>query len=227
MKKVKESDYYLDVKKWLEKSHLCFKTAINKGLKKYSIIDVIGVTDVGGDLSGEVEMIAVEVKKGAEPFAKASGQALANKVYANRIYLADVRDNQFSPDEIQIASHLGIGLIQIQNQDCKEVLSSPYHKPIEKLNLMLLENLALGKCQLCGSFFEIGDIEQNKFAKLSRENFKKAMKDEKGLMFWNREVDERKRKVGIQQKKAGFTHESRFICPDCIYYFFSQFKVTD
>lgn len=147
MEKVKESDLYPIVESWLRENHLCFKTARNKGLK-YSRIDVIGVKDVGGDLSGEVETIAVEVKRGTEPFAKASGQALANKVYANRSYLADLRDKQFSPDEINIASHLGIGLIHIQNRECKEVLSSPYYKPIEKLNLGLLENLALGKCQL-------------------------------------------------------------------------------
>ncbi|MBI4282926.1 MAG: hypothetical protein HY663_00480, partial [Chloroflexi bacterium] len=152
MRKSKESDLYPVVEKWLKKNHLCFKTAKNKGLD-YSRIDVIGVKDVGGDLSSEVETIAVEVKRGNQPFAKASGQALAYKAYANRIYLADVRDSQFSHDEIHIASHLGIGLIQIQDHGCKEVLSSPYYKPIEKLNLILLENLALGKCQLCGCFF--------------------------------------------------------------------------
>ena len=223
---MKESDLYPDVKKWLEKSHLCFQTAINKGLK-YSKIDVIGVTDVGGDLSGEVETIAVEVKQGTEPFATASGQALANKVYANRIYLADVRDSQFRPDEIYIASHLGIGLIQIKGHDCNEVLSSPYYKPIEKLNLLLLENLALGKCQLCGSFFEIGDVKQSRYAKTTEENLKKAVNDKKGLRFWNRQVDERKRRVGIQTKKDERTYERRFICPDCVSYFFSQFKLED
>ena len=228
MKKLKESDLYPEVEKWLKKSHLCFKTAKNKGLKKYSIIDVIGVTDVGGDLSGEVETIAVEVKRGAEPFAKASGQALANKVYANRIYLADIRDESFSRDEIYIASHLGVGLIQIENQDCREVLTSPYYKPIEKLNLMLLENLALGKCQLCGSFFDIGDIEQNRYSKTTNENLKKALDDEKGLRFWNREIAKRKKKLGIRDVSDKIeSYERRFICHDCIYYFLSQFKVED
>ncbi len=221
MNKVKERDLYPDVEKWLSEKHHCFKTDINKGLK-YSIIDVIGVTDVGGDLSGEIETIVVEVKRGTEPFAKASGQALANKVYANRIYLADLRNSQFSSDEIYIANHLGIGLIQIIGHDCKEVLSSPYYKPIKKLNLKLLENLALGKCQLCGCFFAIGDIEGNKFTNLARENFKKAVNDEKGLMFWNRELAERKNKHGIRETKDGSTYERRFICPDCISYFFSK-----
>ena len=226
MEKLKESDLYPVVKKWLIDSHLCFKTAINKGLKKYSIIDVTGVKDVGGDLSGEVETIAVEVKRGTEPFAKASGQALANKVYANRIYLADIRDESFSRDEIYIASYLGIGLIHIQNKKCKEVLSSPYYKPIEKLNLLLLERLSLGKCQLCGSFFEIADIEQH--SKTTSENLKKALYDEKGLIFWNREVAKRKKKLGVRDVSDKIeSYERRFICPDCIYYFLSQFKVND
>lgn len=223
MGKVKESNLYPVVEKWLRKYHLCFKTAKNKGLS-YSRIDVIGVKDVGGDLSGEVETISVEVKRGTEPFATASGQALGYKVYVNRIYLADLRDKAFSPDEINIASHLGIGLIQIQNGKCKEILSSPSYKPIAKLNFLLLEKLALGKCQLCSSFFEIGDIERNRFSSLARENVKKAIKDGKGLMFWNREVGERKNKVGIRKTENGATYERRFICPDCIYYFISRLK---
>lgn len=220
---MKESKLYPIVEKWLKKNHRCFKTAINKG-KKESRIDVVGVKDIGGDLSGEVEVISVEVKRGTEPFATASGQALGYKVYANKVYLADFREKPFNNDEISIASHLGIGLIQIQKGKCKEILSSPYYKPITKQNLLLLENLALGRCQLCGSFFEIGNIEKNRFSGLARENLEKAIKDEKGLMFWNREVGERKNKLGIRKSKDGSTFERRFICPDCVYYFISQLK---
>lgn len=223
MKKNKESRLYSIVENWLRKYYLCFKTAKNKGLS-YCRIDVIGVRDVGGDLSGEVETIAVEVKNGETPFAKASGQALGYKVYANRIYLADNRSENFIPDEISIASNLGIGLIQIKNDKCKEVLSSPLYKPNPKLNLLLLEKLALGKCQLCESFFEIGDDDSNLYSGLVRENLKKAIKDEKGIIFWNREVAERKNKVGIRKTKDGSTYERRFICPDCIYYFISQLR---
>ncbi len=223
MEKIKERDLYTNVKDWLRENHSCFKTDVDKG-QEYSRIDVVGVTDVGGDLSGEVETIAVEVKQGTGQFAKASGQALGYKVYANRIYLAvDVRANKFNPDEIHIASHLGIGLIQIQNRECKEVLSSPYYKPIEKLNLLLLEKLDLGKCQLCGYFFNIRVNGQNRTSR----NLKKAMSDEKGFIFWNYEVDERKRKAGIissRRRKSNLTYERRLICPDCISSFFSKLK---
>ncbi len=46
-----------------EKHFLCFKTGLNTGLK-YGRIDVVGVRDIGDDLSGEVEIIAIEVKRG-------------------------------------------------------------------------------------------------------------------------------------------------------------------
>jgi hypothetical protein len=218
MNNIKESSLYPIVAKWLEENQLCFKISQNKGLY-YTRFDVVGVKDVGGDLSGEIETIAIEVKKGSEPFTRASGQALAYKIYANRVYLADIRDDQFHPEEIQIASHLGIGLIQIQSKKCREILSSLYYVPVEKFNLWLLENLYLGKCQFCGSYFEIGD-EKNKYRNVTRENIEKALKEEKGIRFWNRILDERKRKVGISTAKDGKTYERRFVCPDCIANFF-------
>ena len=86
---------------------------------------------------------------------------------ANRVYLAEERDHVFSPDEMDIASHLGIGLIQIRNGECFEILSSPFYTPIARLNLLLLETLGLGRCQFCDSFFEIGDT-QNHWSNLIR-----------------------------------------------------------
>src|SRR5437764_15255149 len=99
MKADLENTLYPYVERWLKRHFLCFRTAINKGLR-HSRIDVVGVRDIGGDLSGDVETIAVEVKRGLFPFATASGQTLGYNVYANRVYLADVRDKSFTPDEI-------------------------------------------------------------------------------------------------------------------------------
>jgi hypothetical protein len=61
-------------------------------LLRFGRIDVIGIRDIGGDLSGEVETVAVEVKRGSTPFANACGQTYGYSVYANRVYLADLRD---------------------------------------------------------------------------------------------------------------------------------------
>jgi hypothetical protein len=45
---------------------------------------------------------------------------------------------------------------QIVGKKCSVVLSSPHHDPIKKLNLALIEKMALGRFQFCGTFFEIG-----------------------------------------------------------------------
>jgi len=216
----KESELYPLVERWMRRKFQCFKTVIDKGLK-YGRIDVLGVRDVGGDLSGEIETIAIEVKKGSTPFAKASGQTLGYRVYANRVYLADVRQDSFTTDEIHIASNLGIGLIRLKNKTCQEVLSSPYYQPITKLNLMLLESIAIGKCQFCNSFFEIGDSKNNRFSNVARENLKQAILKEKGMMFWNYEAAYRKNKFHERRAVKQTAYERRYICSECIEVLFS------
>ena len=111
-------------------------------------------------MSGEVETISIEVKRGTEAFATATGQALGYKVYANRVYLADLRDEGFTHEQIEIASHLGVGLIRIVGSRCYEELSSPYYKPSTRMNGLLLERLGLGHCQLCGSTLVEGALTQ-------------------------------------------------------------------
>jgi hypothetical protein len=177
-----EKAYYPLVARWLKRHFLCFKVAVNKGLR-YGRIDVIGIRDIGGDLSGEVETIAVEVKRGSTPFANACGQTFGYSVYANRVYLADLREERFTQDESFIASNLGIGLIQIRGTKFGEVLSSPFYRPIPKMQLRLFEALRLGRCQLCDSVFEICAAEgNNRYTKVTREDLPKAIKEEKGAI---------------------------------------------
>jgi hypothetical protein len=120
---MREADYYPILAKWMKKHFQCFKIGITVGTR-YSRADVVGVRDTGGANSGAVELIVIEVKRGKEPFATASGQAAGYSVYANRVYLADVRKASFTPSELGIASNLGVGLIAIVNKRPKEVLSS-------------------------------------------------------------------------------------------------------
>lgn len=222
-----EKTYYPLVARWLERHFNCFKVAVNKGLR-YGRIDVLGIRDIGGDLSGEVETIAVEVKRGATPFANACGQTFGYSIYANRVYLADLREERFLQDEVFIASNLGIGLIQIRGKKCMEVLSSPFHRPITRMQSRLFEALRLGKCQLCDSIFQIGAQAGNTWSNVSRENIKRAIEQDKGLMFWNREVAERKRQLGIRGSKDDTTtFERRFLCPDCIQSVISQLHPSD
>jgi hypothetical protein len=56
-----ERTLYPVVEQWLKRHFARFRTAINKGLR-HSRIDIIGVRDTGGDLSGEVETIAIRSK---------------------------------------------------------------------------------------------------------------------------------------------------------------------
>jgi hypothetical protein len=144
------------------------------------------------------------------------GQAFGYSVYANRVYLADRREEPFTQDETFIASNLGIGLIRIKGTKCAEVLSSPFYQPIPKLQLRLFEALKLGRCQLCDSIFEIGSADGIKYSNLALENVKRAIESGKGLVFWNREVAERKRRLGIRSKEDFRTWERRFICRDCV-----------
>jgi hypothetical protein len=213
-KKPHEKTLYKLVAGWTRRHFLCFRVAVNKGLI-YSRMDVLGIRDVGGDFSGDVETIAVEVKQGSTPFTNAAGQTVGYRVYANRVYLADLRDEAFNQDELLIASSLGIGLIHIKGTKCREVLSSPVYQPIPKLQLRLFAALLLGKCQLCGSLFHIGEPDSGtSWSKVCVENVKLAIKREKGLMFCNREVGERRAKLGLC--KTDYVYDRRFICPECI-----------
>lgn len=90
MKAPRESSLYPIVERWMKRHFLCFKTGVDTGLK-HSRVGVVGVRDIGGDLSGDVETIAVEVKKTGSPFATTSGQTLGYNVYANRVYFAESR----------------------------------------------------------------------------------------------------------------------------------------
>jgi hypothetical protein len=86
---------------------------------------------------------------------------------------------------------------------------------MDRLKLLLLEAIGLGTCQLCGCVFEITEADSYRFSALSRENLKKAIEEEKGMMFWNHEVAERKRRLGVRPSPKETTYERRFLCADC------------
>lgn len=216
-----EKDYYPIVEKWLANQFDCFLTKINTGLE-YSRADVIGVRDTGGDFDGEIETIIVEVKHSREPFATAAGQTFGYSVYANKVYLADKRTSGFTADEMKIASYLGIGLIQInKNNKCSEVLSSPSYNPPAKFYKQFLNKLGLANCQFCSTFFAFGE-ENKKYSKVTRENIKKSIQEERGLIFWHRALDQRKAKIKSKRRNPDLTYERRYLCPECTNLLFSD-----
>lgn len=220
MKKIKseesrEFDLYPVVERWAKKHFGLFRTAINTGLR-YSRIDVAGVRDIGGDLSGDIEALSVEVKRGTQPFATIVGQAAGYRVYAHRVYVAEKRETTFNQDELQIASNLGVGLIWIKGSRCTEILSSPFYSPIARLHLALLEKMALAKCQLCTCFFDTGRTAKAFAPLVVRQNLAKAFAQEKGVVYWNMEVAKRKRLIGMRASKEDYSFERRYLCPDCV-----------
>lgn len=215
-----EKGLYPAVETWAKRHFGCFKTGVNRG-PRHGRIDIVGVRDTGGDLTGDVDVIGIEVKRGTTAFANMCGQTVGYAVYANRVYLADSRKDAFTPDQIQIAGHLGIGLIHIRGKKCVEVLSSRYHQPIPKMRALLLEKIQLGTCQWCSSVFELGRDEGNSWSNLVRQGgtlnkIQRAVNKDMGLMFWNTEVANRKRRLGLRETDRDQSYERRYICPDCI-----------
>ena len=148
-------------------------------------------------------------------------------MFANRIYLTKQLPKAFSQEEVEIAGHLGVGLIRITGTKCHEELSSPHYRPITRMNLLLIEKLGLGVCQLCGTVFATSqDPKRNNYSNLHKKNLIKAVNDERGLMFWNYELADRKNKSGIRMAKDT-TYERRFFCPDCVRDVLGQFLPDD
>src|SRR2546426_1016687 len=68
-RRLPEANLYPWIRTWLL-GRGCFDAAINPGVL-HGRLDVVGLRDVGGDLSGEAEVVSVEVKVGG-PFATAA-----------------------------------------------------------------------------------------------------------------------------------------------------------
>ena len=69
---------------------------------------------------------------------------------------------------------------------------------------------------MCGSFFKTGNKAKNRWSNLTREKLQKAIDDEKGLMFWNQELANRKLRLGVRLVAEDSTRERRYVCPDCV-----------
>jgi len=208
-----ENRLYPIVEKHLRCRFDCFATGVNRGTQ-YGRVDVVGVRDIGGDLSGGWEVIGVEVKGGSQPFGTAAGQAHGYSVYANKCYLADLRSGTrpFRSDEIDIASALGIGLLAISGGKVKEVLAAPHREPIERLSLQLLEKLDYSLCTVCRSLFRRSE-NGNWSANISRAGFVKAAEREKGFIYWLSEMAERRR---ASRRDRALIYERRYVCADCV-----------
>jgi hypothetical protein len=222
-KTVRERDLYDNVARYLRNTVGCSDTAIDTGLQ-LGRIDVIGLRGIGGDLSGEAETIAVEVKAGRQPFATSAGQAHGYSVYAHRCYLADLRDGKqpFTGNEIDIASRLGIGLLALRLRGVREVLTAPRNEPIERLNLELLQRLAYARCTICGSLFRTGTTKMRRFSEVSRSTSRgavlKAARQERGFVYWLEDPTI----PSLHVDEKGYLYNRRYLCKDCVANLFGE-----
>ncbi|MFN3256204.1 MAG: hypothetical protein ACE37B_10940 [Ilumatobacter sp.] len=219
---MRESDYYPRVARWAKDQLGCFHTAIDSGLKR-GRIDVVGLRDVGGNLSGRSEVVSIEVKHGKQPFATAVGQASGYSIYADRCYLAEARPKPFDDDEIAIASRLGVGLVHVtgtQRIRVTEVVTAPVREPLEGLRLELLDKLGFSQCTLCSTLFARGDKKswgKNIVRQSERgTHIPRALDTDQGVMYWLHEQAAR------SSAPDETIYHRRYLCPDCVYALFAH-----
>ncbi len=220
-----EKDFYPRVAQWASKSLGCFHTAIDAGLRR-GRIDVVGLRDVGGNLSGRSEVVSIEVKHGRQPFVTSIGQASGYSIYADRCYLAEARPRAFDDDEIAIATKLGVGLLHITGTTrlrVTEVLSAPPREPLEGLRLELLDKLGFGTCAVCSSLFERGDKKswsRNVVRQSGRGlHLPRALDEDKGIVYWLNE------QAGRADADGDTIYNRRYICPDCLFALFVHTQI--
>ncbi len=224
-----EKELYPAVEKFVRKEFGCFATAINVGLR-LGRIDVVGLRDIGGDLAGRDEMVAIEVKRGTQPFATCAGQTLGYSIFAEQCYLADYRPtHDFNSDEKAIANRLGIGLIRIKSKTTMNVvLSAPTREPIDRLRTQLCERLGYSRCTVCQTLFQRGSTPTG-YQYVTRQEhhtgaaLRKAVAAEKGIMYWLYDSAT----MSGKSNAGGVTTRRRYVCPDCVASLFAHLKSDD
>ena len=216
----KESDLYAKVRDWAESDDglRCEKAWTNKGLQG-ARPDVTGIRHAGGHLRGDFELITIEVKKSSGQFLTSAGQAAAYGVYADRSYLCCPQgDKPFDEDNIDIASHLGIGLIEIgTHQEIERVLAAPLRQPIPWKRQELLESLGFSVCQICGiPYPRSGDPEDRKSWKGLKRGSTSAMSDavkgKTGYVWWLWDWSKDSDRLAAD----GLSYDRRYLCRDCV-----------
>ncbi len=220
---MKEKELYPRVATWLKTAMKCYATGTDTGLRN-ARIDAIGIRDVGGDLSGSIEVIAVEVKRGVTPFGNAVGQAHSYSAYADRCYLAGIVP--FDDEKLRIASHLGVGLLSITTnargaRQVREILSAPLSRPLDGLRLEVVEKLGYSLCTLCRAVFKRG-TKENWSENVSRARSQsgsllRAVKSELGFVYWLEEAS------GRDTRPRSRIYRRRYVCADCVWNLFRDF----
>ena len=203
-RKINEKSLYPRIEKFLLNTLKCNWVLSELGSNDVGRVDVVGIKSFKDRFSNRYEIIGVEVKPKTFHFGKKIGQALAYSLFANRVYLAC--HEEFSQSQIELASRLGVGLIQIKSKaGCSEVIGSKIFDPDREKMLNLLTKMSLAECMLCNSLI---DLEKN-----YSNNLPRAIS--RGIPFeFYRKIDAQYAPSYKGKKKIIF--QWLYVCPSCL-----------
>jgi len=219
-----EKDYYPIVRKWLEKKgYYCggyiqdrkgnTKYYQDKGTKKLRI-DVAGIRNVGNRVSNEIEIVAIEVRDKQNVSVRDVQDAHAYTQYAHKCYLATTSTIEIQDE--RCAEKRGIGLLQINDRQVKEVLSPQIKTPDFSMMMKFLRVLDVAKCPICGTFFEIFVRRKEKyksFYRFIRPKYFNAAHDDLDVDVFDPKE--------LKDLKAAYINYG-YICKICLDEFFSN-----
>lgn len=154
---LKEADLYPSVKQFMKKKPNCIEVFVEAGKQGIGSVDVFGVYYVNNEKT-EIETIGVEIKIDKIPISANFGQAKGYTLFCDKVFFAaldkvDERDRKFNDDDVEIAKHLGIGLIQIEQAGagytCKELLDAPKCESMKKYYDYTLRSKKFFTCKSC------------------------------------------------------------------------------
>tara|TARA_Y100001970_G_scaffold130422_1_gene160821 strand:+ start:2091 stop:2759 length:669 start_codon:yes stop_codon:yes gene_type:complete len=194
--KISESDLRDAVASWLvdpSGGGCVFVPAIPSALRDPRP-DAVGLRHTGGQLAGDFEVIAVEVRSSTKKFISVSGHVSSHSIHADRIYLACyLPESEFTEDQLDVAQHLGIGLIRIDHKLlCHRSVLAPANQTIAATRTELLYQLGLVACQMCGVAYSLSATDSD-------------------AVFWNEIWADR---IGRLRNES--VYDRRYLCPDCV-----------
>ena len=220
-----EKELYPVVESFLRRKFECHKTAINTGTN-YAHVDVIGLRERRSNFAENIELVAVEVKRGAASFLKSIGQALGYSLYAHRVYLAWERPDKkpIVQEEIDIASAFGVGLLSVYSDGrttsgyrVKHIATSHEFKPERHHFLQIVDKLKHFECTICRAFYPKEDdmVDINKWEiDISVDpnqmgQFRDAVESRKPARYWLHQLAEH------HKDERQLVYDRRFVCRDC------------
>lgn len=144
--------------------------------------DIILLTDVGGPSSSDIEIVTIEVKLNDKNITNKLAQTLKYSLFSHRCYLAvKFRKNKgFSYEQKYLAETFGIGLMEVNYQECKIVNFSRKFVPLEsKANEVLEKRFRYFKCSICGNRHREEHIEHKYSVRLIDWEYSDGTKEER------------------------------------------------